>query len=121
MSEKNGKDSGDIEELYQDLGKPRSICTTRMLERAVREGWPIPAERRKAIVMRQVEAAEGADSNREATSAAACLIEMDKVNLRTMQLLAELQGEKQSGPQVNNQIVLHVPDNGRLTDDSAGA
>jgi hypothetical protein len=54
---------------------------TRMLERALREQWPIPDEYREPIVKRQVKIAIDPDSSsREATSAARCIVSMQSQN-----------------------------------------
>ena len=59
-----------------------SMTHTRMIERALREGWPIPDEHRPAIVSRQVRIALSKSSSpREATSAARCLVSMEQQNL----------------------------------------
>jgi hypothetical protein len=59
-----------------------SLETTRMIERAVRERWPIPDEARGKVVNRQVRIATSKRSSpREATSAARCLAAMDSQNL----------------------------------------
>lgn len=59
-----------------------SLEHTRMIERAVREGWPIPEEKRPAIVARQVRIALSKRSSpREATSAARCLLGMEQQNV----------------------------------------
>jgi hypothetical protein len=55
---------------------------TRMLERALRERWPIPEHYREAIVTRQIRIAiDPGSSSREATSAARCLVSMEGQNL----------------------------------------
>ena len=55
---------------------------TRMLERALRERWPIPEQYREAIVSRQVRiAVDPGSSAREATSAARCVVSMEGHNL----------------------------------------
>lgn len=54
---------------------------TRLLERAVRERWKIPDDKREAIVNRQVEIAVNSPKDREATSAAKCLATMEAQNI----------------------------------------
>ena len=54
---------------------------TRMIERALREQWPIPDEFREPVVKRQVRIAIDPESSpREATSAARCLVSMQQQN-----------------------------------------
>jgi hypothetical protein len=53
---------------------------TRLIARAVREQWAIPTAIRPAIVARQVRAAIEAKSDREATQAARCLVQMQAQN-----------------------------------------
>jgi hypothetical protein len=54
---------------------------TRLLERALREHWPIPNKYRKPVVDRQVKIAiDPGSSAREATSAARCLASMSSDN-----------------------------------------
>ena len=58
-----------------------AIRDTRMLERALRERWPIPDQYRDAIVTRQIRIAiDPSSSNREATSATRCLVSMEQQN-----------------------------------------
>jgi hypothetical protein len=57
------------------------ISNTRLLERAIRERWPIPEEKRKAIMDRQIEIAIDPKADaREATNAARTVIMADKIN-----------------------------------------
>jgi hypothetical protein len=54
---------------------------TRLLERALRERWPIPDQFREPIINRQIRIAmDPASSPREATSAARCLVSMEQQN-----------------------------------------
>ena len=57
--------------------REEGVRDTRLIERAVREQWPIDAEYREAIVRRQVKVAIDPDvSSREATAAARCIVAM---------------------------------------------
>lgn len=72
------------------------IRTTRMLERAVREKWPIPDAVREAIIKRQAKIAIDVNSSpREATSAARALISAASHNLEIvkMEIAEESRGE----------------------------
>ena len=61
--------------------RPKGIRDTRLIERALREGWPIRRKYRKPIVERQVSIAVDPESSpREATSAARCLVVMSSEN-----------------------------------------
>lgn len=61
--------------------RPRGIRDTRMIERALRECWPIAQKKRRPIVERQVAIATDPESSpREATSAARCLASMSAEN-----------------------------------------
>ncbi|MGL4512085.1 MAG: hypothetical protein ACRCT8_03270 [Lacipirellulaceae bacterium] len=54
---------------------------TRLIERALRERWPIPDELKAAVVERQLRiATDPKSSSREATSAARCLAGMEGQN-----------------------------------------
>jgi len=54
---------------------------TRLIELALREGWPIPEKFRRPVVRRQVRIAiDPASSPREATSAAKCIAMMSAKN-----------------------------------------
>ena len=93
------------------------IRDTRLIERALRERWPIPYEKRGAIVERQVEiATNGECSPRESTSAARCLVMMDGQNIEGAKIVTPASGEgddpaANSSPAINIQI--NIPDNGR--------
>jgi len=88
----------------------KGIQDTRMLERAVRENWPIPEEARPAIVKRQIRIATKATSRRESTAAARCLVAMEGQNQKS-QLAAD--GISDGVNIHTSQIILRVPDNGR--------
>jgi len=58
-----------------------SIETTRLIERAVKNRWPIDEKYKQAVVNRQVQIAiDKQSSNREAISAAKCLVSMEGQN-----------------------------------------
>ena len=64
--------------------RKRGRADTKLIERALRERWPIPEKYRKHIVDRQVQiSVDPAISAREATSAAKCLAYMEHQNLTT--------------------------------------
>ena len=66
--------------------------TTRLLERAIRERWVIDEQHRAPIVQRQVTTATDSEaSNREATSAARCLVGMESQNLDVLFKLLDKQ------------------------------
>ena len=55
---------------------------TRMIERAVRNRWPIPDKFREAIIKRQIRVAiDPKSTGREARAAARTIIAADKINL----------------------------------------
>ena len=59
------------------------IRDTRLIERALRERWPIPAQHREAILQRQTLIAAGGvkgTSPREETSAFLALLHADRLN-----------------------------------------
>lgn len=61
---------------------PTGTRDTRLLERAVRERWPIPERYKKAIINRQIKIAiDPESSGREARAAARTIIAADKINL----------------------------------------
>lgn len=67
--------------LGGDVLRPAGIRDTRLIERALREQWPIPDEFREPIVKRQVRIAiDPHSSPRESTSAARCLVSMQQQN-----------------------------------------
>ena len=60
-------------------GQPRD---TRLIEKAIRKRWPIPEEMKAAIIARQIAIATSEEAeNREATSAAKCLVAMEAQNV----------------------------------------
>ena len=61
---------------------PQGARDTRLIERAIRERWPIKEEWRAGLVARQVAiAGDKKSSPREATSAFRALLEADKINV----------------------------------------
>lgn len=59
------------------------VRTTRMLERAIRQRWPITDEQRKAIMERQIDiATDGVAKRRERIAAAKTVIAADKLNMQ---------------------------------------
>lgn len=72
--------SSNLEEmLASGTGNSRD---TRLLKRALKQRWPIPEDKKQAIIDRQVKIAtdEGA-SPREATDAARTVIMADRINM----------------------------------------
>lgn len=86
MSEKNGhhlngSPGGSGGNCALSTEDRESVQNTRLLERAVREQWPIPFEMREEVVRRQIDIAIGEESSpRERTSAARCLVSMTQQN-----------------------------------------
>lgn len=61
------------------------IRTTRLIERAIRERWPIPKAIRRPLIERLYEIVEDtASSPREVTSAAKAILSASKLNLETI-------------------------------------
>ena len=80
----------------------------RLERRALNQRWPITEEQRRRAIERQVEiATSSGSSNREATSAAACLVKMEQQNQNddTPGLAGSNTGE--------TKVVFYIPDNGR--------
>ncbi len=62
--------------------RPAGRADTRLLERALRERWPIPEKYHLPIIERQIRIAiDPAASPREATSAARCIVSMESQNI----------------------------------------
>lgn len=75
------------------------VRTTRMLERAARQRWPIPEKYKQAIIARQVKIATDANSKpREASAAARTIISADRLNMEE---------EKQAEPQQHLHLHQH--------------
>ncbi len=71
------------------------VIHTRMIERAIRQRWPIPDNFREALVNRQIRIAIDPGSNaREATSAFRAIVHADEIN-------RESQSPSQTNVQVN--------------------
>ncbi|MDE2473251.1 MAG: hypothetical protein KGL35_32230, partial [Bradyrhizobium sp.] len=76
-----------------DAGLPESLKTvagqtsdTRLIEKAIRERWPIPEKYRAAIINRQVQIAiDPESSRRESTAAARTIFAADKLNLEQLE------------------------------------
>ena len=110
-----------MEEPEQE--RKRGISETRLLEKAVRQRWPIPDEYRLAIMERQARIAIDEDaSNREATSAAKCLISAERQNQMDDMAHDDLLARQpqsavaaaSTGMSIQNaQIILTCPDNNR--------
>jgi hypothetical protein len=61
------------------------IRTTRLIERALRERWPIPKSLRKPLIERLAEIVQGTGSSpREVTSAAKAILAASKINLEAI-------------------------------------
>lgn len=105
------------------------IRQTRLLERAVRERWPIDELLRDAIIKRQVSIAiDPKSSPREATSAARCLVQMDALNLQKLddELRAEIEKiikerEHEANGHGGAAVTAPVPASGRDLDSYANA
>src|ERR1700722_5508879 len=94
-------------------GERGSVEDTRLIERAVRERWPIPERFRAPVANRQISIAMNpALSAREHTAAARCLVSMDKPNMIKEGLITE-------APQINvtniQNALINVPTDQRRT------
>ncbi len=70
----------------------RGIRTTRLLERALRERWPIPRKIRKPLIERLNEIVQDtASSPREVTSAAKAILSASKLNLESLTATMKIQ------------------------------
>ena len=70
--------SEQLSENIRDVG----TRDTRLIERAVKNRWPIPEKYRDAIIKRQIRIAiDPKSSGREARAAARTIIAADKINL----------------------------------------
>jgi hypothetical protein len=104
-------DPNDDEETGGLGGNLRPVGTrdTRLLDRAVRENWPIPEEYRKPVVDRMYDIVTDSKTKaREASIAARVLVAMEQQN----------QAERHKAidklvPDAAQQINIYVPDNGR--------
>ena len=68
--------------LGGNLRTGRGIRDTRLVERALRERWPIPKAIRKPLIERLNEIVQDTDSSpREVTSAAKAILSASKINL----------------------------------------
>jgi len=66
-------------------GTGRGIRDTRLVERALRERWPIPKALRRPLIERLSEIVRDPGSSpREATSAAKAILTASKINLETI-------------------------------------
>jgi hypothetical protein len=63
------------------LWSDASLADLRLLRRAIREGWPVPEERRPGIIA-EVSPLIGAEQARVAIAAAWVFLEADHANLR---------------------------------------
>lgn len=75
----NGKNGarGHSDEEYPLIGR-----ANKMEQRAVNLGWNIPADKKQAIVDRQVRIATESDDDRHSTMAAKCLTTMNTQNVQ---------------------------------------
>lgn len=101
------------------------LQNTRMIERAIREGWPIPDEYRKPIIDRQVKiAVDPSITPRESTSATRAILMAERQNMIRERLALELaglvgasrdpfEGQPDAAVIQATQIVIHLPDNQR--------
>jgi hypothetical protein len=71
--------------LGGNLRPGRGIRDTRLVQRALRERWPIPRAIRKPLIERLNEIVQDVDSSpREVTSAAKAILTASKLNLETI-------------------------------------
>lgn len=100
--------------------RPRGRADTKLIERAIRERWNIPAEFRDAVVRRQLTIAmDPTIGHREATSAARCLVAMDQQNLTAelqalQRFLAGESAQDTPGASTVSTVHIYLPDNGRV-------
>lgn len=93
-----------------------SLEHTRMIERAIREKWPIRDEDRLPLIMRQVRISlDEKNSPRESTSAFKSVLLAERQNMEAEALALEIAGVKrgEAGHVTNQQINIYVPSNGR--------
>lgn len=119
-----------VPEVAGDYGggvsaKRVSLENTRIIERAIREGWPIPDEYRKPLIDRQVRIAVDVQvSPRESTSATRAILMAERQNMIRERWALELAGlvgparDPFEGPQqptaiAATQINIHLPSNQR--------
>lgn len=108
---------GDMEGLPESIRPGPGIRDTRLIQRAIEEGWPVEQQYRKALINRQVSIGINPElSPRESTSAFMAILQASRQNLEIVKAIAGV--EKSEGPalhlhQHNEQIVVYVPDNGR--------
>ncbi len=71
--------------LGGNLAPGRGIRDTRLVERALRERWPIPGRIRKPLIERLYEIVEDTGSSpREVTSAAKAILSASELNLEAI-------------------------------------
>jgi hypothetical protein len=71
--------------LGGNLRDDRGIRDTRLVERALRERWPIPKAIRRPLIERLYEIIQDTESSpREVTSAAKAILTASKLNLETI-------------------------------------
>lgn len=71
----------------QNFSEGPKVTDTRMIERAISKGWPIPPGKRQALIDRQILIATNPRaSRREATSAFRAIVAADKINLELQKL-----------------------------------
>jgi len=103
--------------MEEEQEKKRGISETRLLEKAIKQRWPIPDEYRAGVINRQARIAIDPEaSNREATSAARCLITAEGQNQKDDMMHDDLLARQPVVPGINvqnAQIILTVPDNNR--------
>ena len=77
--------TSDVEGGLGGATGPRAIRDTRLVERALRERWPIPKALRGPLIERWNEIVQDtASSPREVTSAATAILQASKLNLETI-------------------------------------
>jgi len=70
QSEGDGGGAVGLPESFQRTATLSPLEDTRLIERAIRLGWPVPAEHREAMIKRQIEIAKDPNSKPRAAQAA---------------------------------------------------
>lgn len=74
----------------------RGIRETRLVERAIRERWPIPTKIRRPLIERLFEIIEDTESSpREVTSAAKAILSASKLNLESIAATMKAQNHEE--------------------------
>ena len=113
-----GGEGGRMAEDEEEFPTKHPKALRLMEQNAIKQRWPVPDERRAGIINRQADIATDPEaSNREATSAARCLISAERQNqIDDLAHDDSLARQPVSVPGVtmqNAQVIMMVPDNNR--------